>query len=100
METNSIHNASDITAFHGMTADERKSIARNYIAFEILIFLHFGLAIFGYLPLWTFCVAVFIYIPRWMISLHEAQHFYTPKTINPITRHNLLILTPFQLGYR
>jgi fatty acid desaturase len=100
MEINSIHGASDISAFLGMTDDEKKSIARDYILFEALIFIHFGLAIFGYVPLWTFCIAVFIYIPRWMIALHESQHFYTLQTINPITKHNLLVLTPFQLGYR
>lgn len=93
-------NVTEISAFFGMDENEKRSIARNYILFEVLVYLHFGLAIFGYVPLWTFCLAVFLYIPRWMISLHEAQHFYTPKTINPITRHNLLILTPFQLGYR
>lgn len=93
-------NGSDISSFLGMSDNEKRSIARNYILFEALIYLHFGLAVFGYVPIWTFCLAVIVYIPRWMISLHEAQHFYTPKTINPITKHNLLILTPFQLGYR
>jgi len=89
-----------ISAFYGMDGREKTAIARNYILFEILIYIHFTLASFEYLPMWSFVIAVFIYIPRWMISLHEAQHFYSPKTINLITRYNLLTLTPFQLGYR
>ncbi|HEY7986728.1 MAG TPA: fatty acid desaturase [Methylophilaceae bacterium] len=99
MET-TISNTSDITTFYGVSDKERSAIAINYIAFEALIYIHFLLAIFGYLPMWTFCVAVFLYIPRWMISLHESQHFYNMKTVNPITKYNTLTVTPFQLGYR
>jgi fatty acid desaturase len=83
-----------------MNDQERGSITREYMVLEALTYLHFGLAIFGYVPLWTFCVAAFVYVPRWMIALHEAQHFYTPKTIPFLTKRNLLSLTPFQLGYR
>lgn len=100
MDANSIYKPSDISAFYGMNDQEKFSIARNYIVFEALIYIHFLFAALGYVPLWTFVVAVFIYIPRWMISLHEEQHFYNAKTINPITKYNLLTLTPFQLGYR
>jgi fatty acid desaturase len=95
----SAQTASDITAFFDISDKERKTIAWEYIIFEALTFIHFSLAFMGYVPYWTFCIAVFWYIPRWMIALHEQQHFCTPKNINIITRHNLLILTPFQLGY-
>lgn len=104
METNVIAATApktpDISIFYGVSDDERDSIAINYIVFEALIYIHFALAFFGYVPFWTFCLAVFIYIPRWMISLHEAQHAFTPKTINLVTKYNTLSVTPFQLGYR
>lgn len=100
MKTKSLQFASTIAEFSGMTDQERRAVAFNYIVLEALVYIHFGLAIWGYVPLWTFAVAAFVYVPRWMIALHEQQHCCTPKNINPIVRHNLLTLTPFQLGYR
>lgn len=100
MKREIINTQSKMSDFFGTTANEKKKIATENIIHNLLVYIHFGLAFAGYLPMWTFCIGVLIYIPRWMIALHESQHFFTPQTINPITRHNLLILTPFQLGYR
>jgi fatty acid desaturase len=100
MKVETMPRAPEISAFFDMTDKEKSAIARSHHFLEALIYLHFGLAFFGYLPFWSFCIAAFIYVPRWMIALHEAEHCFTPKTINPITKLNLLSLTPFQLGYR
>lgn len=89
----------NITDFFGVDESDRNWLAVEYVFFEIITYVHFYLALNAYLPMWTFWLGVCVYIPRWMICLHEQQHQCTPKTINPITRLNLLLLTPIQLGY-
>lgn len=100
MSIDTMKNVLDISSFVGVTENERANVVKNYIAFEGMVYIHFVLAILGYVPLWSFCVGAFVYVPRWLISLHELQHCCTAKTINFFTKHNFLILTPFHLGYR
>lgn len=99
MHNESLNKTKNLSCFFGISDGERTSLAVEYIFYELLTYIHFLLAYFNFVPMWTFVIGVIVYIPRWMICLHEMQHHFTPKTINPITRLNLLSLTPLQLGF-
>lgn len=70
------------------------------LIYIVFVYAHFALGVFGFVPLWTFCIGAPMYVARWMIGLHEILHLLKPQDINPLIRLHLLIVTPFSLGYR
>jgi len=80
--------------------NETSRLVWGILTYITLVYIHFGLAIAGFLPLWTFCIAVPMYIARWMIGLHEALHAIKLEDTNSLIMLHLLLVTPLSLGYR
>lgn len=66
----------------------------------VLLYLHFGLVLLGWLPGWTMFLSAPVLVVRWMLSMHELFHLHTAREVDACTRLLCLMLTPFFLGYR
>ena len=65
-----------------------------------LLYWHFALCLWGWLPLWTLCLSAPILIVRWLLATHELLHLRGEREVDPITRLMPLMLTPLSVGYR
>lgn len=65
-----------------------------------LLYVHFGLAAFGLVPLWTLLLSAPILVVRWLLAVHELFHLRNERQVDAVTRLRPLMLTPFSLGYR
>lgn len=100
MTAQTITDRSVLSVLSKNTAQELNRLIRWDIGYIVLMYIHFALGVAGYVPLWTFCIAAPAYVSRWMIGLHETLHAVKPEDIHPVIRLQLLLLTPFSLGYR
>jgi fatty acid desaturase len=100
VSTQAIPSKSLLSDLSKNTKHEINQLSRGNIIYIFLLYGHFALAIAGYLPLWTFCIAAPMYVSRWMIGLHEFLHVVKPEDANLFIRLQLLLVTPFSLGYR
>lgn len=88
-----------LTEFYATDADGRR-INRQTLLYNGLMYLHFGVALMGYLPLWTMLLSMPILAVRWMVSLHELYHLKEETKVDFITRLMPPMFTPLSLGYR
>ena len=94
--------ASDNRAFitlYGTDADAARLRLQSLLC-NALIYVHFGIAVAGGLPLWTMLLSTPVLVVRWMLSLHELFHLRSEREVDFATRLLPLMLTPFSLGYR
>lgn len=84
---------------YGDDADARRFNRQIHLCL-VLLYLHFGLVLFGQLPAWTMFLSAPVLVVRWMLSMHELFHLRTAREVDVCTRLLLLMLTPFFLGYR
>jgi fatty acid desaturase len=100
MQTETISDKSALSSLAKSSGSEVNRLVWGNIAYIALVYIHFGLGVAGYVPLWTFCIAAPMYVSRWMIGLHDALHVVKPQDTNPIVNLHLLIVTPISLGYK
>lgn len=82
------------------SADEIRQLLLGDVAYLSLVYIHFGICLAGFLPLWTFCVGAPMYVSRWMIGLHETLHIVRWEDTPLLIRLHLLIVTPISLGFK
>jgi len=100
MQSTPINNSEFLSYLSKNSEDEITRLVWGILTYNALVYIHFGLAITGVLPLWTFCIAVPMYVARWMIGLHEALHIVKLEDTNSLIMLHLLLITPISLGYR
>lgn len=82
------------------SSDEIRRLLAEDVIYLSLVYIHFGICLAGFLPIWTFCVGAPMYVSRWMIGLHETLHLVRWEDTNLLIRMHLLILTPISLGFK
>lgn len=86
-----------IQAWYG--ADARRLTIQS-LAYNALIYAHFGIALAGIVPLWTMFLSAPVLVARWMLAPHELFHLRSEREVDFVTRMTPLMLTPLSLGYR
>lgn len=92
-------NKSTLSYLSRNSESEVSRLGWGNVSYIFMTYIHFGLSIAGYLPLWTFCLASPMYVARWMIGLHEFLHVAKLEETNLLIKLHLLIVTPISLGY-
>ena len=99
MDTTSTLDKPAFEALYGTDADASR-LRLQSLLYNGLIYLHFGFALTGWLPLWTMLISAPVLVVRWMLATHELFHLRSETEVDFATRLLPLMLTPFSLGYR
>jgi fatty acid desaturase len=100
MQSQTLAAKTALTTLSRNSKEEIRWLLAQDMIYLSLVYIHFGICLAGYLPMWTFCVGAPMYVSRWMIGLHETLHLVKLEDTPLLIRLHLLIVTPISLGYK